>query len=99
MTKGDIAGMYKNLSTEDRAEFDRWLKLNAIAASIFAAGFLAMAVVGSGGPGPRQAVAETPRITETAGLRNQVSEPLSPLELMIGLDADLLPAERVEEPY
>jgi hypothetical protein len=99
MTKGDIAGMYNNLSNEDRREFDRWLRANAVVASIFAAAFLAMAVVGSGGPGPRQAMAETTRTTETTGLGTQQREALSPLELMSQLDPDLLPVERVDEPF
>jgi hypothetical protein len=96
MTKGDIAGMYKRLADEDRAEFDKWLRVNAVVATIFAAAFLGMAIVGSGGAGPREAQAETPRATETT---IQPGAALSPLELMIQLDADTLPVERVEEPF
>ena len=52
MTKGSILQQSKMLSPEDRRTFNRWLKGNAVAAFIVAAGLVAMVMAGSNtGPG------------------------------------------------
>ena len=38
---------YKELSPQDRIQFDRWLKANAVVASIFSAALVAMAFLGT----------------------------------------------------
>ena len=38
--------MLQNWSPQDRSEFDRWIKANAIIGSLLAAGLFAMAVAG-----------------------------------------------------
>ena len=38
---------YKQLSPQDRIQFDRWLKANAVVASIFSAALVAMAFLGT----------------------------------------------------
>jgi hypothetical protein len=38
---------YKQLSPQDRIQFDRWLKANAVVASIFCAALVAMAFLGT----------------------------------------------------
>jgi uncharacterized membrane protein len=47
MAEGRIAEFYQKISAEDRIEFDRWLKANAVVASIFSAAMVAMAFVGA----------------------------------------------------
>jgi hypothetical protein len=47
MDKGYPLSWRKSMSSEDRRTFDRWLKGNATVGAIFAAGLVAMAVLGS----------------------------------------------------
>jgi hypothetical protein len=43
---------YRQLSPQDRIQFDRWLKANAVVASIFSAALVAMAFLGAPFSGP-----------------------------------------------
>jgi hypothetical protein len=43
------------MSVEDQIQFDRWLKANAVVASIFTAAVVAMAFVGGQNSGPADA--------------------------------------------
>jgi hypothetical protein len=52
MTKGDIHRIYRNMSPQDQRAFERWLKANVVVASVFAAGFIAMALAGADALGP-----------------------------------------------
>jgi hypothetical protein len=56
MAKGKVFRYYRLLSQEDQGTFDRWLKANAVAGLILAAGIVAMALAGSGAKSPRDAV-------------------------------------------
>lgn len=47
MAEGRLSESYQKMSAEDRMEFNRWLKANAVVASIFSAALVAMAFVGS----------------------------------------------------
>jgi len=47
MAEGRISESYQKMSAEDRIEFNRWLKANAVVASIFSAALVAMAFVGA----------------------------------------------------
>ena len=47
MGKGYILRWRRDMSPDDRQTFDRWMKRNAVAGAIFAAAFIAMAVLGS----------------------------------------------------
>jgi hypothetical protein len=47
---GSLGQKYRALSPEDRRTFDRWLRANAAAGLILAAGLVAMAVMGSSSP-------------------------------------------------
>ena len=47
MAEGRIFESYQKMSAEDRIEFNRWLKANAVVASIFSAALVAMAFVGA----------------------------------------------------
>jgi hypothetical protein len=51
-----ISQRYKDLTPEDRRTFNRWLAINTIVGSIFAAGLLAMALVGQNSAGHRNPV-------------------------------------------
>jgi hypothetical protein len=42
-----MPGLYRKLSCTDRVAFDRWLKANAVVASIFSVALVVMAVVGA----------------------------------------------------
>jgi len=42
MAEGRISESYQNMSVEDQVEFNRWLKANAVVASIFSAAVIAM---------------------------------------------------------
>ena len=66
MTKREIL-QYKNLSTNDQRTFDRWLKANAVAGSLFWAAVVAIAMATSN-PGPREASAKSPRAIEFGAL-------------------------------
>src|SRR5215216_6183803 len=59
MAKGEFLVKYQGLSTEDRRTFDRWLKANAVIASIFAMALVAMAINSSGPPWPATATAKS----------------------------------------
>ena len=48
---------YQRMSVEDQIQFDRWLKANAVVASIFTAAVVAMAFVGGQNSGPADASA------------------------------------------
>ena len=43
---------YRTMSPQDQATFRRWLRLNAVAGSMLAAGLIAMALVGSSAAPP-----------------------------------------------
>lgn len=45
----------QNWSPQDRSEFDRWIKANAVIGSLLAAGLLAMAIAGMPSTGPGDA--------------------------------------------
>jgi hypothetical protein len=45
---------YRTMSPQDQATFRRWLRLNAVAGSVLAAGLIAMALVGSSAAPPAQ---------------------------------------------
>jgi hypothetical protein len=47
MIKGDILVRYKSFSPEERSCFDRWMRANAVAGSIFAVALVTMALAGS----------------------------------------------------
>jgi hypothetical protein len=51
MAEGRISESYRRMSVEDQVEFNRWLKANAVVASIFSAAVVAMAFVGAQSPG------------------------------------------------
>ena len=53
MPKGFILYSLKTMSRDDRRAFDRWLTANALVGLIFAAGLIAMALVGSYSPAPK----------------------------------------------
>jgi hypothetical protein len=42
-----MPGLYRRLSCTDRAAFDRWLKANAVVASIFSVALVVMAFAGA----------------------------------------------------
>lgn len=52
MGEGGIWASYQRMSREDRIEFDRWLKANAVVASIFSVALVAMAFAGARSSGP-----------------------------------------------
>jgi hypothetical protein len=52
MLEGRTSAFYKQLSPQDRIVFDRWLKANAVVASIFSAALVAMAFLGTPFSGP-----------------------------------------------
>jgi hypothetical protein len=67
MGKGHIAFYYRRLSPEDQRTFNRWLKANAIVGAVFAAGIVAMALIGSRSVGPHDAaVASSIKASDTA---------------------------------
>src|ERR1700730_4624755 len=47
MIKGDILARYKSFSPEERSCFDRWMRANAVAGSIFAVALVTMALASS----------------------------------------------------
>jgi hypothetical protein len=52
MGKGFILYSVARMSREDRHAFDRWLKANAVVGLIFAAGLVAMALIGANSTPP-----------------------------------------------
>jgi hypothetical protein len=64
MTKIEILAEYRNLSSEDRHSFERWLRANTVVGSMFALALVAFAVAGlrietvpaTSAPGSAQAV-------------------------------------------
>ena len=52
MRKGIVLYSVARMSGEDRRAFDRWLKRNAIVGLIFAAGLVAMALIGANSAPP-----------------------------------------------
>jgi hypothetical protein len=101
MHKGGILRQYKDMSTEDRRTFDRWLKANVVIGSIIAAGLVAMALASSDALGPRSAIANDPASTgaQAAETRRTPTGPLSAYELMIRMAPYRLPVEQVDEPF
>ena len=66
MGKRHIALDYRQLSSEDQRTFNRWLTANAIAGAVFAAGIVAMALIGSRSVGPHgAAVASSTKGSDT----------------------------------
>jgi len=61
MAEERISEFYQRMSTEDRIEFNRWLRANAVVSSIFWAAVVAMAFVGALKSGSTD--------TTTAGIR------------------------------
>ena len=98
-----IRQQYSDFSKEDRQTFDRWLRANALVASLFSAALIAMAF--ASGPfsvGPRTATAKGPGADTdfTSSSRSRPrTEPLSVQEMMKKIDLDELPTQRVDEPY
>ena len=70
MSKGELLAKYRDLSPEDQRKFDRWLKANAVVATIFALGLVAMAVNSTGLPGPNTAIAKSADKANTAAAIN-----------------------------
>ena len=67
MGERHIALDYRQLSSEDQRTFNRWLTANAIAGAVFAAGIVAMALIGSRSVGPHgAAVASSTKGSDTA---------------------------------
>jgi hypothetical protein len=94
MHKGDIASSYRNMSAEDQRTFNRWLKVNMVVSSIFAAGLLAMALAGSDALGPRSAVAES---TEFDIVRP--ADRIKSAHELMSIAPYRLPVEQVDEPF
>ena len=94
MTKGELLAKYRDLSPEDQRKFDRWLKANAVVATIFALGLVAMAVNSTGLPGPNTATAKSADKGNTAAAVNGSSA----YELMIRLGRDL-PVRQTTDPF
>jgi hypothetical protein len=96
MTKGELLAKYRDLSPEEQRKFDRWLKANAIIASLFALGLVAMAINSSGLPGPDTAIAKG---ADSASVKspNPVTA-LSAYELMIRLGREL-PVRQNADPF
>jgi hypothetical protein len=63
MAEGRISESYQKMSVEDQIEFNRWLKANAVVASIFAAAVVAMAFVGAQSSGSADRPAAGTRTT------------------------------------
>ena len=100
MAKGEFLVKYQDLSTEDRRTFDRWLKANAVIASIFAMALVAIAINSSGPPWPATATAKS---AETGDIIASVKRPnlddgLSAYELMIRV-ANELPVQEITDPF
>jgi hypothetical protein len=55
--KCGMPGLYRKLSCADRVAFDRWLKANAVVASIFSVALVVMAFAGSRPAGPVEGAA------------------------------------------
>ena len=101
MTKSElVARMYKDLSAQERVAFDRWLKANAIIASVFAAALVAIAMAGSNATGPREASAESGEVKKVSRpAKHRGPRQVSPHELTIQFAPDQLPVMQVDEPY
>jgi hypothetical protein len=63
MGEGRPSEFYQRMSVEDQIQFDRWLKANAVVASIFSAAVVAMAFFGAQNSGPADATAAGIRTT------------------------------------
>jgi hypothetical protein len=57
MGEGRPSESYQRMSVEDQIQFDRWLKANAVVASIFSAAVVAMAFFGAQNSGPADTTA------------------------------------------
>ena len=57
VAKCGMPGLYRKLSCSDRVAFDRWLKANAVVASIFSVALVVMAFAGSRPAGPVEGAA------------------------------------------
>lgn len=55
--KCGMPGLYRKLSCADRVAFDRWLKANAVVASIFSVALVVMAFAGGRPAGPVEGAA------------------------------------------
>ena len=100
MTKGEILAKYEHLSAEDQHTFDRWLRANAVVASIFGLALVAMALNSSGPPGPATATAMggDGNLTAPAKGRKSIHDQ-SPYELMNRLGPGDLPMQEYVEPF
>jgi hypothetical protein len=56
--KCGMPGLYRKLSCADRVAFDRWLKANAVVASIFSVALVVMAFAGARPAGPVEEAAD-----------------------------------------
>jgi hypothetical protein len=101
MTKGEAFHQYQHMSADEKRTFDRWLRLNAVVATVFAAGLLAMSLASTFTPGPRSALAQNILgIDVSAAAKNhRQNEFLSVRELMLRTDVNQLPEHKVHEPY
>ena len=59
---------YRRMSVQDQIQFDRWLKANAVVASIFSVAVVAMAFVGAQNSGPDHASAATIKTASKSAL-------------------------------
>jgi hypothetical protein len=101
MTNGEVFQRYQRMSADEKRTFDRWLRLNAVVATVFAAGLLAMSLASTFTPGPRSALAQDrPGIDVSAAAKNHTQNEFLPVrELMLRTDVNQLPEHKVHEPY
>jgi hypothetical protein len=93
MTKGEMFEMRKVMSEQDQREFDRWLRVNLIVGSFFAAGIMAMAFASSGALEPKQALAMPTASAQTTVLTPPAPEPFSSYPLTVRIAPDALPVQ------
>jgi hypothetical protein len=66
-----MPGLYRRLSCTDRVAFDRWLKANAVVASIFSVALVVMAFAGARPAGPVEQATDR----NASGLQREFSVP------------------------
>jgi hypothetical protein len=101
MTKGEMIARYKDLPPEERRVIDRWVQGNAVLASVFAIGLLAMALGGLAPLGPATAIAKSDATGEFSASAKRLKpiEGSSVYELMIHRAPHQLPTEHYAEPF
>jgi hypothetical protein len=93
-----LQAAYQHGSVQDPETFDRWLKANAVIATIFAAALAGMALGGSKA-GPVQAIAGSAQASELGAAPGEPRGVLSPYELTIRIAPDRLPVQQVDQPF